>query len=60
LTTYAFAPVAGFGWLLLVMGSAQVLPQQRWLRNTYIAAFVAVLFFAEVPWSAMVVRWIAD
>ena len=59
-TTYPFAPVAGFGWLLLVMGAAQILPHQRWLRNTYLAAFVAVLFFAEVPWSAMVVSWIAD
>jgi hypothetical protein len=59
-TTYAFAPVAGFGWLLLVMGAVQVLPHQRWLRSAYVAAFVVVLFYAEVPWPAMLLDWIAD
>ena len=53
-TTYAFAPVAGFGWLLLVMGAVQVRSSQRWLRNTYIGAFVVVLFYSEIPWSGMV------
>lgn len=53
-TTYAFAPVAGFGWLLLVMGVAQVGASQRWLRNAYVGAFVVVLFYSEVPWSGIV------
>jgi lysylphosphatidylglycerol synthetase-like protein (DUF2156 family) len=53
-TTYAFAPVAGFGWLLLVMGAVQVRSSQRWLRNVYVGAFVVVLFYTEVPWSEMV------
>src|SRR5262249_31559916 len=35
LVTYAFAPVAGFGWLLLVLGLAQCLPEQRLLRFAY-------------------------
>jgi hypothetical protein len=53
-TTYAVAPVAGFGWLLLVMGAAQVGASQRWLRNTYVGAFVLVLFYSEVPWTGIV------
>ena len=36
LVTYPFAPVAGFGWLLLVMGLAQCCPEQRILRLAYI------------------------
>jgi hypothetical protein len=51
--TYAFAPVAGFGWLLLVMGAAQADPEQLWLRRTYVAVFLVVLFYAEVPWAAL-------
>ncbi|RPH53517.1 MAG: hypothetical protein EHM89_19940, partial [Acidobacteria bacterium] len=34
--TYAFAPVAGFGWLLLTMGLAGCGSEQGWLRSTYI------------------------
>jgi len=51
--TYAIAPVAGFGWLLLVMGLAQVGPAQMWLGRTYVAVFLAVLFYSEVPWPAL-------
>jgi hypothetical protein len=56
LTTYAFAPVAGFGWLLLVMGTAQIKLQEAWLRHVYVAAFVVVLFYSEVPWSGWMLR----
>jgi hypothetical protein len=49
--TYAFAPVAGFGWLLLTMGLVSTLPQQRWLRGAYIASWILVLLYAEVPWA---------
>jgi hypothetical protein len=51
--TYAFAPVAGFGWLLLVMGLVQVDPGQIWLGRTYIAAFLGVLFYSEIPWPSL-------
>jgi hypothetical protein len=51
--TYAFAPVAGFGWLLLVMGLAQLAPRQVWLGRAYIAMFLAVLFYGEVPWAEL-------
>ena len=39
LITYAFAPVAGFGWLLLVLGLAQCRPEQRLLRFVYVISF---------------------
>jgi hypothetical protein len=51
--TYAFAPVAGFGWLLLVMGAAQTEPHQHWLQRLYVIAFLLVLFYAEVPWAGL-------
>jgi len=51
--TYAFAPVAGFGWVLLVMGLAQVDPARVWLGRTYVATFLAVLFYSEVPWPGL-------
>lgn len=54
--TYAFAPVAGFGWLLLVMGLAQLEPQQIWLRRAYVTMFLAVLFYDEVPWAELTLR----
>jgi hypothetical protein len=54
--TYAFAPVAGFGWLLLVMGVAQVAPAHIWLRRAYLAAFLMVLFYSEVPWPELLLR----
>ena len=53
LVTYAFAPVAGFGWLLLVMGAAQTEPHERWLQRLYVIAFLIVLFYAEVPWTGL-------
>ena len=53
LVTYAFAPVAGFGWLLLVMGAAQTDAPDVWQRRAYVAAFLAVLFYTEVPWAGL-------
>jgi hypothetical protein len=46
--TYAIAPVAGFGWLLIAMGVAQTSsPIARWL---YLATFALIAFYHEVPW----------
>ena len=53
LVTYAFAPVAGFGWLLLVMGAAQTTEPDIWARRAYVAAFLIVLFYSEVPWASL-------
>jgi hypothetical protein len=53
LSTYAFAPVAGFGWLLVVMALATCAAGDRWLRALYVAAFGLVLLYSEVPWAAL-------
>ena len=42
-TTYALAPVAGFGWLIATMGLAQCRPNQRTLRVAYITVFLVIL-----------------
>jgi len=51
--TYAIAPVAGFGWLLLSMGVAQS-ESARW-RLLYLGVFALVLFYREVPWLGLIV-----
>jgi hypothetical protein len=51
--TYALAPVAGFGWLLLSMGVAQTDPGWRRLRCAYLAVFAFVLFVTRWPWLAL-------
>ena len=53
LVTYFFAPVAGFGWLLLIMGLCLCRPDQHVLRGTYTVAFFVVLLATEIPWSAL-------
>lgn len=49
-TTYALAPVAGFGWLLLSMGVAQCEPERARTRAFYLLAFLAVLLATRWPW----------
>jgi hypothetical protein len=44
--TYAFAPVAGFGWLLLVMGLVRTKPEARVLRGVYVAVYFAILAYS--------------
>jgi len=60
LVTYAFAPVAGFGWLLLVMGAAQTADRDVWLRRGYVAAFLVVLVYSEVPWAALLLDLVGE
>jgi|SoiMethySBSTD1v2_1073268.scaffolds.fasta_scaffold00439_24 hypothetical protein len=57
--TYAIAPVAGFGWLLLTMGVALCRPEQRLLRATYVATWFLVLFYSEIPWANLLVSWLS-
>jgi hypothetical protein len=52
-TTYLFAPVAGFGWLLLAMGVGQLDERQVGLRRAYVAAFLIVIFYGEIPWAEL-------
>jgi hypothetical protein len=53
LTTYAFAPVAGFGWLVIVLALVTCLPDDRLLRALYIATYAMVLLYSEVPWASL-------
>jgi hypothetical protein len=56
-TTYALAPVAGFGWLLVTMGLAHCRLDQRWLRGAYLAMFILILLYTEIPWTAVLADW---
>jgi hypothetical protein len=51
--TYAVAPVAGFGWLLLAMGVAMCGPGDAWLRRGYVAIWLLVLVYTEVDWPRL-------
>ncbi len=52
-TTYALAPVAGFGWLVATMGLAHCRPHQRLLRGAYLGVFILILLYSEMPWTAV-------
>ena len=56
-TTYALAPVAGFGWLIATMGLAQVRPNQQTLRVAYITVFLLILLYSEIPWTGVLADW---
>jgi hypothetical protein len=51
--TYAVAPVAGFGWLLLAMGVALCEPRDAWLARGYVAIWLLVLVYTEVDWPGI-------
>lgn len=57
-TTYAFAPVAGFGWLILAMGASMCGPAQHWLLRAYVGMWLLVLLYSEVPWAGVVLQWL--
>lgn len=45
--TYAVAPVAGFGWLLVSMGFAHTGDDETRARLAYLAAFLVIMLYAE-------------
>jgi hypothetical protein len=53
--TYAVAPVASFGWLLLSMGMVQS-ERANGLHLWYLAAFAALVFYDQVPWAWLLVE----
>lgn len=57
-TTYAFAPVAGFGWLLMAMGIAQCEAKCKTIKNLYLACFFLILFYREIPWATLLADWL--
>lgn len=56
-TTYALAPVAGFGWLLAAMGLAHARPDQPRVRGAYLTVFVVILLYTEFPWAGVLAEW---
>ena len=56
-TTYAIAPVEGFGWLLIAMGVAQCESKQRKMRWAYLTAFALILIYREAPWAQLLAEW---
>lgn len=59
ITTYALAPVAGFGWLIATIGLAQCQSNQRWLRGAYISVFLLIVLYSEIPWTGVLAGWTA-
>lgn len=48
LSTYTLAPVPGFGGILVILGLADTKRGEGWLRATYLAVLIHVLFAAAV------------
>ena len=55
IATYAIAPVAGFGWLLLTMGLATLNHEAQNLRVAYVCAWILVLLYDGIPWASLLV-----
>jgi hypothetical protein len=55
MTTYAIAPVEGFGWLLVAMGIAQSEQERRVMRVMYLGVFFIILFYREISWADMLI-----
>jgi len=53
--TYAVAPVASFGWLLLSMGVVQS-ERANGVHLWYLAAFAALVFYDQVSWAWLLVE----
>jgi hypothetical protein len=51
LTTFAFATVRGFGWLLMTLGLMQCEPRARLARAGYVASFFVIEGYRQVPWT---------
>jgi len=54
-TTFAFATVAGFGWLLMTLGLAQCEADERRARVGYVATLFLIEVYRSVPWSRMLI-----
>jgi hypothetical protein len=55
LTTFAFATVRGFGWLLMTLGLMQCERHARLARAAYVATFFAIEAYRQVPWSRLAI-----
>ena len=51
-STYAFAPVVGFGWALIIMGLAQLDHSANKTRAIYLFAFITLQLY-KFPWNTL-------
>jgi hypothetical protein len=51
LATFAFAPVPTFGWLIVILGLAQVDAKHKRLRTVYVAVWFLIGFVSQTPWA---------
>jgi hypothetical protein len=54
-STFAFATVRGFGWLLMTLGVAQCETDERRARVAYVATLFLIEVYRSVPWSRMLI-----
>ena len=54
-TTFAFATVRGFGFLLMTLGLAQCEDDERRARVAYVATLFLIEAYRSVPWSRMLI-----
>jgi hypothetical protein len=54
-TTFAFATVRGFGFLLMALGLAQCEDDERRARLAYVATLFLIEAYRAVPWSRMLI-----
>ena len=54
-TTFAFATVRGFGFLLMTLGLAQCEDDERRARIAYVATLFLIEAYRGVPWSRMLI-----
>ena len=57
---YAVVPVVSFGWLLLSMGIAQSDEKSCSLRFWYLFAFLALIFYYEIPWAELLIIYFEE
>ena len=57
---YVVVPVVSFGWLLLSMGVAQSDEKSSSLRLWYLFAFLALIFYYEIPWAELLVIYFEE
>jgi hypothetical protein len=55
-TTFAFATVRGFGFLLMTLGAAQCEEDERRSRIAYVAMLFLIEAYRSVPWSRMLLE----
>lgn len=54
-STFAFATVRGFGWLLMALGLAQCEADERRARIGYLVTLFGIEIYRSVPWSRMLI-----